>query len=54
MRAILIDPDHEFNVRAITRDVNTDKAKAIAKFGAEVLPAKKLQILERALLLTDS
>jgi len=37
VRAILNDPDHEFNVRAITRDVNSDKAKNLAKMGAEVV-----------------
>ena len=37
VRAILSDPDHEFNVRAITRDVNSDKAKNLAKMGAEVV-----------------
>ena len=37
VRAILSDPDHEFNVRAITRDVNSDKAKNLAKLGAEVV-----------------
>jgi len=39
VRAILSDPDHEFNVRAITRDVTTDKAKELAKLGAEVVAA---------------
>ena len=37
VRAILNDPDHEFNVRAITRDVSSDKAKNLAKMGAEVV-----------------
>lgn len=37
VRAILNDPDHEFNVRAITRDVNSDKAKELVKLGAEVV-----------------
>ena len=37
VRAILSDPDHEFHVRAITRDVNSDKAKELAKQGAEVV-----------------
>jgi uncharacterized protein YbjT (DUF2867 family) len=37
VRAILNDPDHEFNVRAITRDVSSDKAKELAKLGAEVV-----------------
>jgi uncharacterized protein YbjT (DUF2867 family) len=39
VRAILNDPDHEFSVRAITRDVSTDKAKELAKLGAEVVAA---------------
>jgi uncharacterized protein YbjT (DUF2867 family) len=39
LRAILNDPDHEFSVRAITRDVSTDKAKELAKLGAEVVAA---------------
>jgi uncharacterized protein YbjT (DUF2867 family) len=39
VRAILNDPDHEFNVRAITRDVSTDKAKELARMGAEVVAA---------------
>ncbi len=39
VRAILSDPDHEFHVRAITRDVNSDKAKELAKQGAEVVAA---------------
>ena len=39
LRAILNDPDHEFNVRAITRDVSTDKAKELARLGAEVVAA---------------
>jgi uncharacterized protein YbjT (DUF2867 family) len=37
VRAILNDPDHEFNVRAVTRDVKGDKAKELAKLGAEVV-----------------
>jgi uncharacterized protein YbjT (DUF2867 family) len=36
-RAILADPNGEFAVRAITRDVNSDKAKALAAAGAEVV-----------------
>jgi uncharacterized protein YbjT (DUF2867 family) len=39
VRAILNDPGHEFNVRAVTRDVNADKAKELAKMGAEVVAA---------------
>src|SRR5579862_1509440 len=38
-RAILNDADHTFAVRALTRDVNSDKAKALAKAGAEVVHA---------------
>ena len=36
-RAILGDTSGEFAVRAITRDVNSDKAKALAAVGAEVV-----------------
>jgi uncharacterized protein YbjT (DUF2867 family) len=39
VRAILNDPDREFNVRAITRDVTSDKAKELVKLGAEVVAA---------------
>jgi uncharacterized protein YbjT (DUF2867 family) len=39
VRAILSDPAHEFKVRALTRDVSTDKAKELAKLGAEVVAA---------------
>lgn len=39
VRAILSDPDHEYHVRAITRDVNSDKAKELVKMGAEVVSA---------------
>jgi uncharacterized protein YbjT (DUF2867 family) len=39
VQAILSDPNGGFAVRAITRDVNTDKAKALAKQGAEVVQA---------------
>jgi uncharacterized protein YbjT (DUF2867 family) len=37
VRAILNDPRGGFAVRAITRDVNSDKARALAKLGAEVV-----------------
>ncbi|MEA2552729.1 MAG: hypothetical protein QOJ65_905 [Fimbriimonadaceae bacterium] len=37
VRAILEDPSGEFTARAITRDPNSDKAKALAKLGAEVV-----------------
>lgn len=36
-RAILNDPNSEFAVRAVTRDVNSDKAKELAAMGAEVV-----------------
>ena len=39
VRAILSDPDHEYHVRAITRDVDSDKAKELVKMGAEVVAA---------------
>lgn len=39
VRAIMSDPDKTFIVRALTRDVNSDKAKALVKLGAEVVPA---------------
>ena len=37
--AILSDPNGGFAVRAITRDVNSDKAKALQAKGAEVVAA---------------
>jgi uncharacterized protein YbjT (DUF2867 family) len=39
VRAILSDPNHEFNVRAITTNVSSDKAKELKKLGAEVVEA---------------
>ena len=39
VRAILADKTSEFAVRAITRDVSSDKAKALAAAGAEVVSA---------------
>ena len=39
VRAIVNDPGSGFAVRALTRDVNSDKAKALAKLGAEVVSA---------------
>jgi len=39
VRAILSDKRGDFAARAITRDVNSDKAKALAKLGAEVVMA---------------
>src|SRR5215831_18866526 len=38
-RAILADPSGGFACRAITRDTNKDKAKALAKSGAQVVKA---------------
>ena len=38
-RAILNDKSSEFAVRALTRKVDSDKAKALAKLGAEVVSA---------------
>ncbi len=38
-RAILNDKGSEFSVRAITRDVNTEKARVLAGLGAEVVAA---------------
>jgi uncharacterized protein YbjT (DUF2867 family) len=37
VRAILSDPDHPFVARAITRDVNSAKARELAALGAEVV-----------------
>ena len=39
VRAILADPRGGYAARAITRDVNSAKAKALAKLGAEVVAA---------------
>ena len=38
-RAILNDTNSEFAVRAVTRDVNSDKSKALAQLGAELVEA---------------
>jgi uncharacterized protein YbjT (DUF2867 family) len=38
-RAILNDKDSEFSVRAVTRDVNSEKAKELTSLGAEVVVA---------------
>lgn len=49
-RAILNDASSNFTVRALTRDVNSDKAKELAKSGAEVVAADvdDLESLKRA------
>ena len=39
MRAILDDPSHEFRVRALTRSATSEKARALADAGAEVVEA---------------
>src|SRR5262245_9520827 len=38
-RAILNDPDGGFAVRALTRDPGSEKARALARLGAEVVKA---------------
>jgi uncharacterized protein YbjT (DUF2867 family) len=38
-RAILNDPNSEFAVRAVTRDVTSDKAQELARMGAELVSA---------------
>ncbi len=54
VRAILADPDHEFAVRALTRNVRSGKAQELAASGAEVVEAdlddeeSMVQALERA------
>jgi len=50
-RAILSDPNSEFTVRAITRNINSDKATELAKMGAEVVAADidDLESLKRVL-----
>ena len=39
VRTILSDVNNGFTARALTRDVNSDKAKELAKLGAEVVAA---------------
>src|SRR4051794_33721041 len=39
VRAILEDEAGGFAVRAVTRDINSDKARELAKLGAEVVAA---------------
>ena len=50
VRAILNDAESGFSARALTRNVNSDKAKALAQLGAEVVAADvdDLESLKRA------
>ncbi len=50
VRAILADKNSGFAVRAITRDANSDKAKALAQLGAEVVSAdiQNVESLQKA------
>lgn len=50
VRAIVNDPGSGFVARAVTREVNSDKAKALAKLGAEVVAANldDVESLKRA------
>lgn len=50
VRAILNDPQREFKVRAVTRNVHSDKVRALAGLGAEVVAADldDAQSLQRA------
>ena len=50
VRAILNDPDGGFSARAITRDVNSPKAKELARLGADVVAGDvdDLESLKRA------
>src|SRR5688572_20334822 len=51
VRTIAADPSGEFVARAITRDASSDKAKALAALGAEVVTAnvEDVDSLRRAL-----
>jgi len=44
VRAITSDPNGGFAARAITRDISSDKAKALAQLGAEVVAANMDEI----------
>src|SRR5689334_22035369 len=50
VRAIMSDPSSGFSARALTRKVDSDKAKALAKLGAQVVAADldDLESLRRA------
>ena len=39
VRAIMADESSGFTARALTRDVNSDRAKELARLGAEVVAA---------------
>jgi len=39
VRAIMSDVNSDFTARALTRNVNSDKAKELAELGAEVVTA---------------
>jgi uncharacterized protein YbjT (DUF2867 family) len=50
VRAILKDPSRSFGVRALTRDPNSDKARGLARLGAEAVQAdvEEVESLKRA------
>jgi uncharacterized protein YbjT (DUF2867 family) len=50
VRAILADPSGEFSARGLSRNINSEKAQALAKLGAEVVAADvdDLESLKRA------
>jgi uncharacterized protein YbjT (DUF2867 family) len=50
VRAILTDPNRSFTARALTRDANSDKARALSALGAEVVEADvdDVESLQRA------
>jgi uncharacterized protein YbjT (DUF2867 family) len=50
-RAILADANSEFAVRVVTRDANSEKAKAFSKLGAEVVEANidDIQSIKKAI-----
>ena len=50
VRAIINDPNGGFSARAITRNVDSDKAKELAKLGTEVVAANvdDVESLKRA------
>jgi uncharacterized protein YbjT (DUF2867 family) len=53
VQAILADPDHEFAVRALTRNAQSGKARELAAAGAEVVEME-LQQAEAAVLATKA